>query len=47
MFALTPTDVNECGSNPCGFNGACRDLIDEYDCDCFPDYAGERCDIGM
>ena len=32
-------DINECDeTNPCGSNAICRNLIGNYECDCFKDF---------
>ena len=35
--------IDECESNPCGFNGKCVDLVNEYRCACYPGYTGKNC----
>jgi hypothetical protein len=37
------TKINECNSNPCGTNGECIDLVNEYKCKCFPGFTGKQC----
>jgi hypothetical protein len=37
------TKINECQSNPCGFNGMCIDLVNEFKCACYPGYQGKQC----
>ena len=40
------TDVNECVSNPCQYNGTCRDNLGYYTCRC-PEYrTGNVCQYG-
>ena len=35
--------INECQSNPCGFNGMCIDLVNDFKCVCYPGYTGKTC----
>lgn len=37
------TKINECESNPCGFNGKCLDLVNEFKCECYSGYSGLTC----
>ena len=37
------TKINECEHEPCGPNGKCLDLINEFKCDCYPGYTGATC----
>ncbi len=37
--------VNECESDPCQHGGTCRDHVNEYTCDCLPEYNGTHCEI--
>ena len=36
------SDINECASDPCQ-HGTCKDLINEYACECNPGYTGLNC----
>ena len=38
------TDINECESNPCQFNGTCSDEIGDYTCDCVDGFQGKSCE---
>ena len=44
---LSPTDIDECGSNPCQFGGNCTDLINGYNCTCSDGYMGVLCETGL
>ena len=35
--------VNKCASNPCGINGRCVDILNEYRCECTDGYVGTHC----
>ena len=37
------TKINECESNPCGVNGKCLDLVNEFKCECYSGYKGVTC----
>ena len=37
------TKINECESNPCGVNGKCLDLVNEFNCECYSGYKGTNC----
>lgn len=39
------TNIDECGSNPCLFDGTCLDVINGYICSCRSDRAGLRCEV--
>ena len=38
------TDIDDCASNPCKFNGTCIDEITDYTCDCVDGYRGKSCE---
>ena len=39
MFSGNCIDINECEeNNPCGSNAICRNLLGNYECDCFKDF---------
>ena len=37
------TEINECQSQPCLFNGTCEDLVDGFRCQCQKGYMGQQC----
>ena len=37
--------IGMCIPNPCMNGGSCEDLINNYICQCTPDYTGENCSI--
>ena len=37
-------EINECVSNPCQYDGTCRDLVNGYVCECLPAYTGVHCE---
>lgn len=37
------TKINECEHEPCGSNGICLDLVNQFKCECFPGYKGTTC----
>ena len=39
-------DINECASSPCQNGGACRDLVNRFQCVCAAGYDGTRCETG-
>ena len=41
------TDINECESNPCQFNGICTDHPDKYTCVCQAGRHGISCEFGI
>ena len=38
------SDIDDCVSNPCKFNGTCIDEITDYTCDCVDGYRGKSCE---
>lgn len=44
-FALYPTDVDECASDPCENGGTCVDGMNSYTCMCPDGYTGPTCGI--
>ena len=38
------TDIDDCVSNPCKFNGTCVDKIADYTCDCIKGFRGKDCE---
>ena len=38
------TDIDDCVSNPCKFNGTCVDEIADYTCDCVEGFRGKNCE---
>ena len=43
---FSPTDVNECDSQPCQNNATCTDLVNSYSCQCIAGYTGVQCEKG-
>ncbi|XP_072220103.1 neurocan core protein-like isoform X2 [Leuresthes tenuis] len=41
---LSPTDVDDCQSEPCENGGTCVDKIDSFLCLCLPSYGGDTCE---
>lgn len=41
------TNIDECESNPCQFNGTCIDGINGYNCSCIPGITGDNCEINI
>ena len=37
------TKINECQSDPCGSNGKCLDLVNEFKCECLSGFSGTQC----
>ena len=46
LFKFCEIDIDDCANNPC-FTGACRDLVQDYTCDCIPGFTGRRCEINI
>ena len=42
MFIFT--QVNECVSSPCQYNGTCEDLLSGFTCTCVEGYNGTMCE---
>ncbi|TMS09640.1 Neurocan core protein [Larimichthys crocea] len=43
-ITLSPTDVDDCHSEPCENGGTCIDKIDSFLCLCLPSYGGDMCE---
>lgn len=43
FFFVLPVDVDECDSSPCQNGGVCRDLINDFHCQCLDDWKGKTC----
>ena len=43
---MLSADVDECDSNPCQYNGTCRDMVNGYNCTCVKGYYGKNCSKG-
>jgi len=39
------TEIDECASNPCRYNGTCIDELNRFDCVCIESRAGPRCEV--
>ena len=40
-------DINDCDPNPCQNGGECIDEVNDYTCECTPDWTGEDCELSM
>ena len=40
------SDMNQCRSSPCLSNSTCRNLLNNFACDCQPGYTGRNCSTG-
>ncbi|XP_068689881.1 uncharacterized protein [Montipora foliosa] len=38
-------NIDDCASDPCIPNSNCFDLVNGYECKCYPSHTGDRCDI--
>lgn len=36
-------DINDCSQNPCYHGGSCRDLVNDFYCDCKNGWKGKTC----
>lgn len=36
-------DINDCSQNPCHNGGTCRDLVNDFYCDCKNGWKGKTC----
>ena len=36
-------DIDDCAFSPCLNNGACRDLVNDYMCDCVEGFIARNC----
>ena len=45
-LSLNFSEVDECASSPCQNNAVCRDLANEFMCDCAAGYEGTLCQTG-
>ena len=36
-------NIDDCNPNPCMNNGSCKDLVNNYSCECAPSYIGRNC----
>ncbi|TKS79948.1 Neurocan core protein 245 kDa early postnatal core glycoprotein [Collichthys lucidus] len=43
-ITLSPSDVDDCHSEPCENGGTCIDKIDSFLCLCLPSYGGDMCE---
>ena len=41
------TNIDECESDPCQYNGTCIDGINSYNCFCIPGITGANCEINI
>ena len=41
------TNIDECESNPCQYNGTCIDGIASYNCSCIPGIEGDNCETNI
>ncbi|KAI8515727.1 hypothetical protein Bbelb_065400 [Branchiostoma belcheri] len=39
-------NINECESSPCRNGGTCRNLVNQYRCNCVPGWTGVNCETG-
>lgn len=42
VSSLVP-DINDCSQNPCHNGGSCRDLVNDFYCDCKNGWKGKTC----
>ncbi|KAF4525401.1 hypothetical protein B566_EDAN004144, partial [Ephemera danica] len=40
-------NIDDCAPQPCRNGGQCRDLVNDYACDCFPAYTGKNCETDI
>lgn len=38
-------EINECLSNPCGFNGQCSNEVNGFSCECNEGFSGDLCQM--
>lgn len=43
MFCLCRSDIDDCGSAPCQNRGVCRDLVNDFYCECNNGWKGKTC----
>ena len=41
------TDIDECLSDPCHYNGTCTDRVNGYNCSCIPGVTGLNCETNI
>lgn len=39
-------NIDDCASKPCKY-GTCKDLVNDYKCNCTNGYSGKNCDINL
>ena len=47
LYDLFLLDINECEGVNCSGNGACKDLVNGFFCDCDAGFVGDFCEAGM
>ena len=47
IYDLFLLDINECDRVNCSGNGACKDLVNGFFCDCNAGFVGDFCEAGM
>ena len=40
-------DINDCNPDPCENGGSCDDEVNDYDCECPPEWMGKDCDVDV
>lgn len=43
FLSLTYLDINDCSKNPCHNGGTCRDLVNDFFCECKNGWKGKTC----
>ena len=41
------SDIDECMGVNCNGHGQCKDLVDDYECECDKGFAGKNCHLGI
>ena len=46
FFLISFKDVDDCVNHTCQNDGSCVDGVNNYSCNCSPEFTGDRCEIG-